>query len=289
MGRLGDGWIGPEGAPRDVLALRDSEKKWSDERSCCGLIFCIFDVVILVYLRICAQHGNRPTNQFSMRYLCGSFVTSLATVSNIPLQAAMQEDHLYLKAHVQEWVTISWYAALESHSNLLEDGPETCDPGQPEEDHGEVLTGMYGPGCSEGHAQFGGLETISLRNVNLPALGRTVTMLAPVRRRLAKNLGLLAGKTLSGERLHGAKGSQGGAPATGPLTGYSDRIDGLHSVGWWSSVRMDTRTPPPEGECRGKQNPHNGNLGEEGSQGTRRVRLSDHARTVIHQPLKSYR
>jgi hypothetical protein len=60
-------------------------------------------------------------------------------------QAALRQDDLSW-SHVSDWVTIFLCASLGSNSCILEDGPEICDPELPEEDYGEVLTRMHGPG-----------------------------------------------------------------------------------------------------------------------------------------------
>jgi hypothetical protein len=47
--------------------------------------------------------------------------------------AAVEEEGPHLKAHVQECVTISQYPAFGSHSFILGEGREVCDPEQTEE------------------------------------------------------------------------------------------------------------------------------------------------------------
>jgi hypothetical protein len=54
-------------------------------------------------------------------------------------------------------------------------------------------------------------------SISVSAPDRTVTMLTPIRRILAKSLHYQAGTTIYVGRLQGSKGSQGGASATEPF------------------------------------------------------------------------
>jgi hypothetical protein len=58
-----------------------------------------------------------------------------------------KSDNIFRWAHVQECIMLSQHADLAGRSFVLEEGPEICDSDQVEEDHREVLEGMYAPGC----------------------------------------------------------------------------------------------------------------------------------------------
>jgi hypothetical protein len=49
--------------------------------------------------------------------------------------------------NVESWINLAEHAALSDHMQFHEDGFEVLDPDHPEEDHGEVLHGMYVSGC----------------------------------------------------------------------------------------------------------------------------------------------
>jgi hypothetical protein len=61
--------------------------------------------------------------------------------------ARVQAEDYCLKHIVQELITLGEYATLGGHTLLLEDGPEITDERQVVEYPGDVLYGMFAPGC----------------------------------------------------------------------------------------------------------------------------------------------
>jgi hypothetical protein len=66
-------------------------------------------------------------------------------------QALAEQDDMYLKNHMHEWITLSQHADLVGNSLILEDRPEICNIEQDEEDHGDGANSTRGVQCAMSH------------------------------------------------------------------------------------------------------------------------------------------
>jgi hypothetical protein len=53
-----------------------------------------------------------------------------------------------LQMNVASWMDLAEITALAGHMMFLEDTPDVLDPDRPEEDHGEVIQGIYASDCN---------------------------------------------------------------------------------------------------------------------------------------------